>query len=89
MVGRADDLRKRSPSKKAQVTRAVNSINSLCISLLAWKTSEGKLFLDEARIRLQKAYESLELMDIDPDQTDEYNSQLEEYNYLLAEIHPG
>ncbi|CAB4056527.1 unnamed protein product [Lepeophtheirus salmonis] len=54
------------PSKKAQVTTAVNSINN------------------EARIRFRKVYESLEdyymeLMNIDPRQTDEYNTQLEEY----------
>ncbi|CAB4068179.1 unnamed protein product [Lepeophtheirus salmonis] len=57
------------------------------------KPSEGKLFLDEARIRLQKAYESLEdhymekklWMGIDPDQTDEYNTRLEEYNTQLEE----
>uniref|UniRef100_A0A0K2UU14 Uncharacterized protein n=1 Tax=Lepeophtheirus salmonis TaxID=72036 RepID=A0A0K2UU14_LEPSM len=38
---------------KTQVTRAINNINSLYKPILARKTSEGKLFLDEARICLQ------------------------------------
>ncbi|CAB4065979.1 unnamed protein product [Lepeophtheirus salmonis] len=60
MLGRGDDLKKQSSSKKAQVTRAVNSINSLCKSLLARKTSGGSLYGIDGH---------------DPNQIDEYNTQ--------------
>ncbi|QQP58165.1 Uncharacterized protein FKW44_003395, partial [Caligus rogercresseyi] len=85
-----EDMQKLSSVKKAQVTRAVNSIYSLCQSLSIRKTSQGKSYLEDARIRLQRAYKALEdhyieLMEINPDQGEVDNEQLDEYDKKYQE----